>query len=336
MNAFKTYDELNNRLEALADEIPEKKAAKEAAAAKKAEAYNTAFWETMHTGMVQNTLKEGSDGSGGYLVPDTFDENLTEQLAQENVLRKISQVFKTSRRLRIPVAEDMDCAAWVPEGTPIPFLDVEIGEIVIDAYKLATSIKVSDELLEDSGIDLEDYIQKIFTEQIGKKEEEGFLKGTGSGMPLGLIYQTPVGAVSEKAGDISIDDMIDLMHSLEEPYRKNALWLISEDAYLKLRKITNHNGVPLWNTQLEKDDLLTLLGHPILVSAYLDSVVPGSKPVLFGDFSYYWIGERGKRVIKRLVECYANQGQVAFLTSERVDAKLVLPEAIKCLEVKAA
>ena len=81
---------------------------------------------------------------------------------------------------------------------------------------------------------------------------------------------------------------------------------------------------------------LTLLGHPIMVSAYLDSVVPGSKPVLFGDFSYYWIGERGKRVIKRLVERYANQGQVAFLTSERVDAKLVLPEAIKCLEVKAA
>ena len=81
---------------------------------------------------------------------------------------------------------------------------------------------------------------------------------------------------------------------------------------------------------------LTLLGHPILVSAYLDSVAPGSKPVLFGDFSYYWIGERGKRVIKRLVEHYANQGQVAFLTSECVDAKLVLPEAIKCLEVKAA
>lgn len=281
-------------------------------------------------------MKEGSDGSGGYLVPDTFDEKLTEQLAQENVLRKIGQVFKNSHRLRIPVAKDMDCAAWVPEGTPIPFMDAEIGEIVIDAYKLATSIKVSDELLEDSGIDLEEYIQKIFVERIGKKEEEGFLKGTGSGMPLGLIYQTPVGTVSEKAGDISIDDMIDLMHSLEEPYRKNALWLVSEDAYLKLRKITNHNGVPLWNNQLEKDEPLTLLGHPILVSAYLDSVAPGSKPVLFGDFSYYWIGERGKRVIKRLVEHYANQGQVAFLTSECVDAKLVLPEAIKCLEVKAA
>lgn len=65
MNTLKTYDELNERLEALADEIPEKKAAKAAASVKKAEAYNTAFWETMHTGMAQNALKEGSDGSGG-------------------------------------------------------------------------------------------------------------------------------------------------------------------------------------------------------------------------------------------------------------------------------
>ncbi len=336
MNAFKTYEELNERLEALAVGIPEKKAAKEAAAVKKAEAYNTAFWEAMHTGMAQNALKEGSDGSGGYLVPDTFDEKLTEQLAQENVLRKISQVFKTTHRLHIPVAENMDCAAWVPEGTPIPFMDAEIGEIIIDAYKLATSIKVSDELLEDSGIDLEEYIQKIFAERIGKKEEEGFLKGTGGGMPVGLIYQTPVGAISEEIGVISIDDMIDLMHSLEESYRKNAVWLVSKDAYLKLRKITNHNGVPLWQNHLEEGEPETLLGHPILVSNYLDSVVPGSRPVLFGDFSYYWIGERGKRVIKRLVECYANQGQVAFLASERVDANLVLPEAIKCMEVKAA
>lgn len=290
----------------------------------------------MHTGMPQNAMKEGSDGSGGYLVPDTFDEKLTEQLAQENVLRKISQVFKTSRRLRIPVAEDMDCAAWVPEGTPIPFLDAEIGEIVIDAHKLATSIKVSDELLEDSGFDLEAYIRSVFAKRIGEKEEEGFLKGSGGGMPVGLIYQTPVGAVSEEVGDISIDDMIDLMHALEEPYRAKAVWLVSNHAYQKIRKITNHNGVPLWQNQPEEGEPETLLGYPILVSNHLDSVAPGSKPVLFDDFSYYWIGERGKRVIKRLVEHYANQGQVGFLTSERVDAKLVLPEAIKCLEIKAA
>ena len=54
---------------------------------------------------------------------------------------------------------------------------------------------------------------------------------------------------------------------------------------------------------------------------------------MFGDFRHFWIGDRGKRVIKRLVERYADRGQVAFITSERVDAKLVLPDAVKYLKV---
>ena len=65
----------------------------------------------------------------------------------------------------------------------------------------------------------------------------------------------------------------------------------------------------------------------------MDKVAPGSIPVMFGDFRNYWIGDRGKRVIKRLVERYADRGQVAFITTERVDAKLVLPEAVKMLKI---
>ena len=67
----------------------------------------------------------------------------------------------------------------------------------------------------------------------------------------------------------------------------------------------------------------------------MPDVDAANKPILFGDFSYFWIGERGKRSVKRLVERYADTGQVAYITSERIDAKLVLPEAVKSLEVKS-
>ncbi|MCI5529893.1 MAG: phage major capsid protein [Blautia sp.] len=42
----------------------------------------------------------------------------------------------------------------------------------------------------------------------------------------------------------------------------------------------------------------TLFGHRVFVSNYMSESVPASKPVLFGDFSYFWIGDRGKRNIK--------------------------------------
>ena len=104
---------------------------------------------------------------------------------------------------------------------------------------------------------------------------------------------------------------------------------------MRLRKLGLYDGKPAWRKALNEDELDTLLGYPVYVTNEMPDADAGNKPVLFGDFSYFWIGERGKRSVKRLVERYADHGQVAYITSERVDAKLVLPEAVKCLEVKA-
>ena len=61
----------------------------------------------------------------------------------------------------------------------------------------------------------------------------------------------------------------------------------------------------------------------------------GKKSIVFGDLSYYWIADREGRTFQRLNELYAPTGQVGFLSSERVDGKLILPEAVKCLQMKA-
>ena len=336
MNNQKTYNEMMARLDAIAETIREKQAERTAAAIRKAEIYNEAFWDTMHTGMPHNALKEGSDGSGGYLVPDTYEDKLVKALASKNVLRQIGHIIKTTHRTHIPVAGDVDTADWVPENMVMKFMDAEFGEVILDAYKLATSIRASDEMLEDGGVDLEKYILDMFSERIGKAEENAFIRGDGNGKPLGLIYQVPVGAVSETEGNITLDDMIDLEHSVKPEYREKAVWLMSEDAYHKLRRINHYRGHAVWLDNLEDGDPVHLFGYRIYICKAMDDVAPGNFPVMFGDFSNYWIGERGKRVIKRLVERYADRGQVAFITSERVDAKLVLPEAVKMLKVKSA
>lgn len=333
MSNIKTAAEAMQRLEELKLEITGKKPESTAEAKKRAAAYRTAFWETMHTGMPTNALKAGSDGSGGYLVPDTYEENLVEALTRENVLRKISHRIQTTRRLRIPVVESMGAADWIVENQPMKFVDAKFGEIVLDAYKLGTSILVTDEMLEDNGVDLEKHILDVFSQRIGAAEEKAFIKGDGKGKPLGLIYQAELGAESELEKDITMDDMIELEHSLKEEYRKDAVWLMSEDAYHRLRRIPHYRGHGLWRQNLAEGEPVSLFGYPLYICKALDDVVPGGIPVLFGDFSYFWIGDRGKRVIKRLVERYADRGQVAFLASQRVDAKLVLPEAVKMLRI---
>ena len=256
-------------------------------------------------------------------------------LTNENLLRKLGTVLKTTKAMKIPRVVEEGSASWIPEGEIVRVSETTFGEIVLDAYKLARRILVSDELLEDADFDVEDFIYQMFVHSIAKAEEAAFFTGDGNGKPVGIVYQAEVGKVIDKAADLSFDDLIDLIFSVKEPYRKNAVFILSEDTEVKLKKLGLYDGNPAWLNSLDEDAPDTLLGYPVYVTNEMPDADVGNKPILFGDFSYFWIGERGKRSVKRLVERYADHGQVAYITSERVDAKLVLPEAVKCLEVKA-
>ena len=78
-----------------------------------------------------------------------------------------------------------------------------------------------------------------------------------------------------------------------------------------------------------------MLRRPLKTSAFMPAPAAGNKAMVFGDYSYYWIADRTNRTFRRLNELYARTDQVGFLTTQRVDGKLILPEAVKCLQMKA-
>ena len=334
MNNTKTYNDYLARLDALKEEMLGIKRDPTAEERKIEAEYEVAFKDMLHTGMPQKALRRGSAGSGNFIVPDTFEQNLVKGLTEKSVLRKLCTVLKTNTTMRIPTIIADGEATWIPENEPVQFSEAVYGEIVLDAYKLAHKVIVSDEMLEDAQFDVEDYIRQLFVESVSAAEELALFIGDGNGKPTGLLHQASTGWVSEKAGDITYDDILNLIHSVKSPYRKNAVLVMSEDAITKLLSIIHYHGDSPWDVSLKDGTTKTLFGYPVYTTNYLDRVLPGTKPVLFGDFSYFWIGERGKRSVKRLIERYADTGQVAYITTERIDAKLVLPEAIKSLEIK--
>lgn len=336
MNTNLTSTDIRVRLDEMAAKFNGTKEEVPVEDTKKAEQYRTAFWSHMHSGMPENALKEGSDGSGGYLVPDAYEKKLVKALTEKNFMRQIGHVIPTTHDLKIPLAYSTGTADWIQEGKPMTFMNTEFGQVKISAYKLGATVLASDELLEDAEIDLEEYVHSSMVETLGEREEEAFLVGDGKGKPTGIIYQAEVGTETEESGVISMDDAMDLTYSVKGPYRKNAVFLMSEEAYLSLRKCKHLNGRPAWSSNLADKEPETLFGFPVYVSKYLPDLTPGNTPILFGDFSYFWIGERGKRNMKRLSERFADRGMIGFVMSQRVDAKLVLPEAVKTLKVREA
>lgn len=301
----------------------------------KSEQYRSAYTGFLRSGRPMDSLTKGTDGSGGYLVPDVLEKLLIESLEEENVLRKISKVLQTRYDLKIPGVINHGHATWVDEEGGIEESSEEFGQLVLRAFKISTMMKVSDELLEDSGFDIEKHIAKSFALRIGSLEEQTFLTGDGVAKPYGLLHDVQIAAETSEVGRVGIDDLIDLMHGVNFSYRENGVWLMNDHTCREIYKIKSGRGRNLWESSLKEDEPTKLLGKPVIICKSMPDIELGSKPILFGDFSHYWIGDRGNRSIKRLNELYSQTGQVGFVASQRVDAKLVQPKAIKCLHVQA-
>ena len=320
----------NKPMEVLDDEDKKGRASK---------VYSKSFWNAMRkksaTPEVMNALQEGTDSEGGYLVPDEFEKTLVEALEEENIFRKLAHVINTSSGDRkIPVVASKGTASWVDEEGTIPDSDDSFTQVSIGAYKLGTLIKVSNELLNDSVFNLEQYISKEFARRIGSKEEDAFFNGNGTGKPVGIFNTTggaQTGVTTASATEIKADEVIDLFYSLKAPYRKNAVWVLNDATVKAIRKLKDGNGNYLWQPALTSDTPDTLLGRPVYTSAYVPTIAAGAKTIAFGDFSYYWIADRQGRVFKKLSELYAATDQTGFVATQRVDGKLILPEAIKVL-----
>lgn len=304
--------------------------------------YKRAFWNSMrnkNSYEIQNALSIGTDSEGGYLVPDEYEKKLVEALEDEVFFRSLATVIKTSSGDRkIPIVTSKGEAAWIDEGGQFPESDDSFGQTSIGAHKLATMIKVSDELLNDSVFNIEQYISKEFGRRIGTKEEEAFFIGDGTGKPIGIFNKTGGADVGVTAATISItfDDVMDLYYSLRAPYRNKATWLLNDSTVKAIRKLKDGNGNYIWQPSVREGEPDRILNRPYRTSIYVPELAAGNRVMAFGDYSYYWIADRQGRSFKRLNELFATTGQVGFLASERVDGKLILSEAVKTLDVKVS
>ena len=303
--------------------------------------YKDAFWRSLRNETnyeIRNALREGVDSDGGYLVPDTFEHTLIQALNEENVIRQLAHTFTTSSGAHaIPIAGSRSKAAWVAEEQEIPETTDTFTQKTITAHKLTALIKISEELLNDSAFDLESYITDEFARKISDAEEEAFITGNGAGRPFGILHDkegAEIGVTAAAANAITTNELIDLYYSLRSPYRKRAVWLMNDSTVNLIRKLKDGNGQYIWEPGIKTNDTDTILGRKVYTTTCMPTAKTGAKAIAFGDLSYYWIGDREGISFRRLNELYATRGQVGFLATKRLDARLILPETIKVLKMK--
>lgn len=296
-------------------------------------AYKAAMLDAFRSNFkrVSNVLQEGVDADGGYLVPEEYDHRLIDILTEENIMRNLATKITTSGEHKINIAATKPAASWIEEGGALTWGDATFDQILLDAHKLHVAIKVTEELLYDNAFGLENYIIMQFGKALANAEEDAFLNGDGTGKPLGLFAAKGGGHIaSTLTAAIKSDDMLDLVYALKRPYRKDASFILNDQTLSVLRKLKDNNGAYIWQPSYQAGEPDKILGYSVHTSAYAPT-----DAIAFGDYGYYNIGDRGSRSFSELRELFAGNGMIGYVAKERVDGKLILPEAVQILKLKS-
>ena len=293
--------------------------------------YSHHFWNYMKGQEGHPDYLDAGKKDNGYELPTSDDQKLNRKLDEESLFRNIATyLYSPGGASDIRARMNNDLASWVEPSGSIPIYDglEDFTDYTISDHKLAVVVKFDDSFLHDNKYAFESYIIERFAGNFARAEEDGFINGNGISEPTGILHSTGGAQTGVTTESLTFDSVIDLFFSVDKDYRKKGIWLMNDSTALTLRKLKDGAGNPIWNHAND-----TILGKPVLISNYMPDADAGEKPVAFGDFKYYWVVDRSNISVQALREKFFETHQVGYLASERLDGRLIRPEAVKVLKI---
>jgi HK97 family phage major capsid protein len=286
-------------------------------------------------GWERRTAQGTTSGAvGGYTVPDEMMRALEVSLLAFGGMRSVATVIRTGSGAALPIPTVNDTATKgriLTENVEATETGMTFAQIVLEAYKYSSDyVLVSQELLQDSAINVPEFIGRALGERIARVTNDHFTTGDGSSKPRGVVAAAGDSAVTTAASDsYTHDELVDLIHSVDPAYRNNARFMFNDTTLKGLKKIKvlqysgDTVGMPLWQPGLANGAPDTILGYRYVINQSMASPATTVKSVVFGDLSKYLIRDVRDVQLLRLDERFATLHQVAFLAFSRHDGDLL-------------
>ena len=278
-----------------------------------------------------------SSSYGGYLLSPNIQKMMIDTIEDNSIMRKICSVQEISSSSLDVIDGSNMTPSWLNETGTVNDTDTTIfSKTTINTFDLVAQPKVSQKLLDDSAIDIEQWLANRLAEDFIQAEEDAFINGTRAtdNQPAGILSYVDNGIESVTSTDstkhFNEEDILDLYYSLNDKYVNNASFLMPRSAMKAIRQLKDStSGHYLWNPALLAGQVDTLLGSPIYQSSFVPPVDTASKSIIFGDFRKYQIVDRvGVRILR---DPYTAKPYVRFYTTKRVGGDVIDKNAFKCL-----
>ena len=304
-------------------------------------------------GMDTKTLSVADDGQG-VTVRSDWSERIFEKIRETTPVRQVANVLSTdSNELEVLVDRGEPGSAWVAESANRSQTDASfLSRHKIAVHEHYAYPAITQQFIEDSQIDLEQWLTEKISRRFSRQENEGFITGDGNGKPRGILdYGTvpdgdfewgndpsayKIGAIfTGAAGDFPADDpdnvLYDTVDALKTDYQGNARWMMSRATMNKVRKLKDSDGRALLQMSLADGRPNTILGFPVVIAEDMPDPADGSISMLFGNFSeaYTVIDRVGVSVLQD--PGYTQPGFIKWYIRKRVGGAMTNPEAVKAV-----
>ena len=218
--------------------------------------------------------------------------------------------------------------------------DVVTAATTFGAYKFTSRlITISKELEQDSYFDVIGFITDALATRLGRALNTAFTTGTGSSQPQGALVGAIQGDSTASSTAITQSEIMRfLMTTVDWSYLNRPLTRVMFHQnilyHIRLLDISSSNSIPMWQPSFAAGVPSTVLGYSYSINNDMPSALAtGNDILLFGDFSKFicrWI--LPMRIV-RLVERYAELDQTGVVAFQRVDSKVIQPQALQYMEM---
>lgn len=299
-------------------------------------AEDRARMQARQTPDIRNAMSTTTTTEGGYTVATEYMKSLETAMKAYGGMRQAATSIRTGSgaTMNFPTSDPTaETGEIVGQNSAVSGLDTTFGNTALDTYKYSSKkIALPFELVQDSFIDIEAYVQAVLAMRLGRIQNTHFTVGTGTGQPRGIV----VGAAAGKTGTtgqtltVIYDDLVDLEHSVDPLYRSQpGVGYMMHDSSVKvIRKIKDSQGRPIFVPGYEQGNPGgapdRLMGRPITVNQDVAVMAANAKSILFGQFSKYIIRDVMDLTLFRMTDsAFTLLGQIGFVAFMRSGGNLV-------------
>lgn len=290
---------------------------------------------------IEGRAQTTTAGAGGHTVPTELAAVVDKTMKMWGPMysEDICTVLTTSggNPLDFPKTDDTgrataqhaEATAMTDDGSE----DATFTKMSLGAFAYDTEwVQVSMELMQDSAIDIEQFIGELLGERLARRVNSELTVGDGTGDPLGIVAASTLGKTAASQTAFTADELIDVLHSVDPAYRASpkARWQFNDTTLASIRKLKDGNGQYIWAMgDIQSGEPGRLLGYAYSVNQACVNAATGTKPIIFGDHSKYYVRKVGAPVIGVRREYYwPNIGLAGII---RLDGDLIQTGAVKHL-----